>query len=159
MLRPRRAIYSACLTSCPPLVLLSLIRGRQPLLTGAGHGHALGVPNVAAIPGAKAFGGNEVTNLQRIPGPAIPQEHVGAIHFKAPIRYRSTVVFDVDIEPGVGIGPLEFRDRARQLQRFLGVEFRRKGMVCDRWPRTQEHSDSYNANRQCSSHCSTSPIG
>jgi len=99
-------------------LLLVLIRGRKQFLAGAGQSDGFGVRNVAAIPGANAFDANDVTNFQRIPRPAIPQELVRTVHFKAPIRHRTVILFDVDVKPGVWIRPLEFRDRAGHLDGF-----------------------------------------
>src|SRR5580704_10829520 len=136
--------------------LLRRIWRREQLLASAGQGDNFSVCDVAPVLGAKGFDANDVPDFQRIPGPAIPQELVRAIHFEAPIRHSPVIVFDVQIKPGVGIGPLEFRDRPRDLHRLRGVEFSRKCMMCNRRPRAEEQPDSSNANRQCFSHRSTS---
>ena len=117
-----------------PQVLLSLTRTRKQLLTGAGQGDHFDVRVVAPVLGATAFDGNDVTGVHRFPRPASPQKNVRTAHFKAPIRHLASVVFDVNVEPGVRIQPLEFRDRTCQLDRFLGVVLRRKRMMCERRP-------------------------
>jgi hypothetical protein len=130
-----------------PQVLLFLIQAAKQPLTGAGQSDRFDVPVVAPVLGASAFDGNDVTHFQRIPRPASPHEDVRTAHFKAPIRHLATVIFDVNVKPGVRVRPLEFRDRTRQLDRFLGVVFRSKRMMCERWPCAQEQSQTNNENR------------
>ena len=139
-----------------PRVLLSLTRAGEQSLAGAGQSDHFDVRVVAPVLGAAAFDGNDVTRAHRIPRPAGPQKSVRTAHFKAPIRHLAIVVFDVNVKPGVRIQPLEFRDRARQLDRFLAVVFRRKRMMCEGWPCAQEQPETSNDNRYSSSHRSTS---
>src|SRR5258708_19599709 len=99
-------------------VLLSLTRGREQSLTGAGQSDHFDVRVVAPVLGATAFDGNDVTRVHRIPRPASPQEYVRTAHFKAPIRHLAIVVFDVNVKPGLRIQPLNFLARTSQLDRF-----------------------------------------
>jgi len=129
-----------------PQVLLSLTRGREQSLTRAGQSDHFDVRVVAPVLGATAFDGNNVTRVHRIPRPAGPQEYVWTAHFKAPIRHLAIFVFDVNVKPGVRIQPLEFRHCTRQLDRFLGVVFRRKRMMCERRRCAQEQPETSNDN-------------
>ena len=131
----------------PQVLLLFLTRARKQPLTGTDQSDHFDVPVVALVLGATAFDGNDVTRLHRIPRPAGPQEYVRTAHFKAPIRHLAIVIFDVNVKPGVRIQPLKFRDRTRQLDRFLGVVFRRKRMMCERGPCAQQQPEASNDNR------------
>lgn len=52
-----------------------------------------------------------VARLQRVPGPAaVPDQRVWALEFQFPIRDNSLLVFYIDIETDVRVGPFEFRD-------------------------------------------------
>ena len=56
-------------------------------------------------------------------------------HFQTPIRDLARLVLDVNVEPGVRIGPRDLRDGARQREGLVSVEFRRKRVVRDEWPK------------------------
>lgn len=100
------------------LLCVRRVLGRKQFLTGAGESNYLGDPNVARVSRAKGFDGDRVARLQRIPRPPFPKEHIGTAHLESPIRNRTVVAFDIDVKPGVRILPLQFGDRARQLDRL-----------------------------------------
>src|SRR6185503_4742715 len=47
-----------------------------------------------------------------------------------PFHLPSGRVLHVDVNPGMRVDPFHLHDRAPQLDRTLGVEFSRKGVVC-----------------------------
>ena len=71
--------------------------------------NAASVGHIAAVFCSVAFHRDMVTRFHRRLAPTLPDEHIGAAHFKAPARSLTASVFGVNVQPRMRICPLQLR--------------------------------------------------
>src|SRR5947209_6042157 len=131
---PRSRFRTA--TSCASALLL-LLRGivlarcgEQPLSACRQDDDAR-VADVRAVLRLAALDRYLVANLERVAGPALAHQAVGAPHLHAPVH--DVVPFgDIQIEVGVRVHPLNLGDDTFEVHRSVRVEFRRERVMRDR---------------------------
>src|SRR2546428_699325 len=69
--------------------------------------------------------------------------------FNSVVRHLTGNVFYIDVVINVGIHPFDFRDDARELDRFLAVVLCSKRMVCQQGSRGAENTKACSQDREC----------
>src|SRR2546426_2277566 len=133
------------------LDLLSLTGGGEQPLTRAGQYHRRCVANAFSGPGLEAVYRDDIARFHRVACPPCPQEPVRTSHLHGPVRDLASFVLDVDVEPHVRVGPLDFRDSPGHLDGLTGVELRRKRVMRTRRHRGGEQPEA-DDNRKSRSH-------
>src|SRR2546428_3163282 len=119
---------------------LGFAGSRAELLTGGRHRNSPGVAAVAAILGQRSGHDDLVTEFHRLALPAASLKSVWRTHLETPIRGGAILVLHIDVEPYVGIRPFHLRYKTLHCHWFVGIKFRRKGMVCDCGYSPQNHT-------------------
>lgn len=99
-----------------------LIRAIPKPLARICHSDHGRVPGIATVPCAEPFDADDVTRLHSVACPAAPNQRVDTEKLYRPALHVIVVILDVDVEPRVGIRPLDSSDRARQLDGPVDVE-------------------------------------
>src|SRR5436190_21892499 len=70
-----------------------------------------------------------IADLQRLAGPALPLKKVRRSHLEAPVLDHALFVLHIDVDPDVGIGPVDLRNKALELNRLIGIELGRERVM------------------------------
>src|SRR6202035_1227312 len=106
------------------------VQGLAVASSGRGQRDGSGVHPLDAALRQRARDGDLLTDFQRVTPPAPPLQPVRWAHFEAPVGdFTGVLVFHVDVDPRVRIGPLDLCDDAGQRDRLLAIEFGCKRMM------------------------------
>ena len=82
------------------------------------------------------------TGQKRLFREAAPEKDIRCAGFNGPLFYGPIRLFHIEVNPHVGIRPFHFRHHTFELHRRLGIEFRRKRVMCPYRRRGQNHKRS-----------------
>src|SRR5262245_3081240 len=94
----------------------AVVRRAAEERTAVSRDHGTGVAAERGHLRGIASHGHGVANLQRPARPAVARERARARQLHVPRHHLAALVGGVDVEPGVGIGPFNLRDRALDVE-------------------------------------------
>src|SRR6266478_4591690 len=117
----------------PRLSCSLLLESLSVELLAVGQRDAVETHDLLAVLGKRAVNSELVSWFNHLPVPANPGQHVRTIGFDAPRLDVSLVVFHVEVDEYMGIGPLEIGYGSFQGHHMVDVE-RRARMVSQHRP-------------------------
>src|SRR6202012_6051035 len=88
-----------------------------------------GIARIGSVLGAETFNGGLIAYFERVSAPAIARQGIGRPTLALPVSYGAAFVLGVQINPDMGIHPVQFRNRTLQVDGFVGIKLGREGMM------------------------------